>query len=143
MKTYVEKTSNEKQRSTERLKEDLFNLQNCLRGFQDDLSRTEEMFEDTKEDIKFIQSRADRNHKFVKTESAKQVKVLKKVAELERLVKNNEADPQEEQIPYAGNSWRKNTTFLRRIGLFKISCVAVMETVAAYTLFRVTKPLFF
>lgn len=70
METHVDSTSNDMQSATERWKKAVLNLQNRLQDFKDDLARTENMFEKTKEDIQLAQSRADRNRQFLKKDTA-------------------------------------------------------------------------
>ena len=146
MKIHVDSTSNDMQSATERWKKALLNLQNHLQDFKDDLARTENMFEETKEDIE-AQSRADRNCQFLKKDSARQHRTLKKVAEVEKLVNSKRLHENT-----ASQYWRKtnantegsqNTLSQGIARLLKIGAVALLETVAAYTLFRISKPFFF
>lgn len=146
MKIHVDSTSNDMQSATERWKKALLNLQNHLQDFKDDLARTENMFEETKEDIE-AQSRADRNCQFLKKDSARQHRTLKKVAEVEKLVNSKRLHENT-----ASQYWRKtnantegsqNTLSHGIARLLKIGAVALLETVAAYTLFRISKPFFF
>lgn len=104
------------------------------------------MFEETKEDIELAQSRADRNRQFLKKDSARQHRTLKKVTEVEKLVNSKRLHENT-----ASQYWRKtnaNTegsqnTLSQGIARLKIGAVALLETVAAYTLFRISKPFFF
>lgn len=150
MKTHVDSTSNDMQSATERWKKALLNLQNHLQDFKDDLARTENMFEETKEDIELAQSRADRNRQFLKKNSARQHRTLKKVTELEKLV--NSKTLHENTAFKVSQYWRmtnantegsQNTLSQGIARLLKIGSVALLETVAAYTLFRISKPFFF
>lgn len=147
MKTHVDSTSNDMQSATERLKKALLNLQNHLQDFKDDLARTENMFEETKEDIELAQSRADRNRQFLEKDSARQDRTLKKVTELEKLVNSKRLHENK-----ASQYWRMtnaNTEGSQNIlsqgiaRLLKIGAVVLLETVAAHTLFRISKPFFF
>ena len=147
MKTHVDSTSNDMQSATERLKKALLNLQNRLQDFKDDLARTENMFAETKEDIQLAQSRADRNRQFLKKDSARQDGTLKKVTELEKLVNSKRLHEntasQHWQMTNAKTEGSQNTLLQGIARLLKIGSVALLETVAAYTLFRISKPFFF
>ena len=147
MKTHVDSTSDDMQSATERLKKALLNLQNHLQDFKDDLARTENMFEETKEDIELAQSRADRNRQFLKKDSARQDRTLKKVTELEKLVNSKRLHAntasQYWRMTNASTEGSQNTLSQGIARLLKIGSVALLETVAAYTLFRISKPFFF
>ena len=147
MKTHVDSTSDDMQSATERLKKALLNLQNHLQDFKDDLARTENMFEETKEDIELAQSRADRNRRFLKKDSARQDRTLKKVTELEKLVNSKRLHAntasQYWRMTNASTEGSQNTLSQGIARLLKIGSVALLETVAAYTLFRISKPFFF
>lgn len=147
MKTHVDSTSDDMQSATERLKKALLNLQNHLQDFKDDLARTENMFEETKKDIELAQSRADRNRQFLKKDSARQDRTLKKVTELEKLVNSKRLHAntasQYWRMTNASTEGSQNTLSQGIARLLKIGSVALLETVAAYTLFRISKPFFF
>lgn len=146
MKTHVDSTSNDMPSATERWKKALLNLQNHLQDFKDDLARTENMFEETKEDIE-AQFRADRNRQFLKKDSARQDRTLKKVTELEKLVNSKtlheNTASQYWRMTNANTEGSQNTLSQGIARLLKIGSVALLETVAAYTLFRISKPFFF
>ena len=146
MKTHVDSTSNDMPSATERWKKALLNLQNHLQDFKDDLARTENMFEETKEDIE-AQFRADRNRQFLKKDSARQDRTLKKVTELEKLVNSKtlheNTASQYWRMTNANTEGSQNTLSQGIARLLKIGAVALLETVAAYTLFRISKPFFF
>lgn len=135
MKTHVDSTSNNMQSATERLKKALLNLQNRLQDFKDDLARTENMFAETKEDIQLAQSRADRNRQFLKKDSARQDRTLKKVTELEKLVNSKRLHEntasQHWQMTNANTEGSQNTLLQGIARLLKIGSVALLETVAA------------
>ena len=146
MKTHVDSTSNDMPSATERWKKALLNLQNHLQDFKDNLARTENMFEETKEDIE-AQFRADRNRQFLKKDSARQDRTLKKVTELEKLVNSKtlheNTASQYWRMTNANTEGSQNTLSQGIARLLKIGSVALLETVAAYTLFRISKPFFF
>ena len=146
MKTHVDSTSNDMPSATERWKKALLNLQNHPQDFKDDLARTENMFEETKEDIE-AQFRADRNRQFLKKDSARQDRTLKKVTELEKLVNSKtlheNTASQYWRMTNANTEGSQNTLSQGIARLLKIGSVALLETVAAYTLFRISKPFFF
>ena len=142
----MDSTSNDMPSATERWKKALLNLQNHLQDFKDDLARTENMFEETKEDIE-AQFRADRNRQFLKKDSARQDRTLKKVTELEKLVNSKtlheNTASQYWRMTNANTEGSQNTLSQGIARLLKIGSVALLETVAAYTLFRISKPFFF
>ena len=147
MKTHVDSTSNDMKSATERWKKALLNLQNHLQDFKDDLARTENMFEETKEDIELAQSRADSNRQFLKKDSARQHRTLKKVTKVEKLVNSKRLHEntasQYWRMTTANTEGSQNTLSQGIARLLKIGAVALLETVAAYTLFRISKPFFF
>ena len=145
MKTQVDSTSNDTQSAIERWKKELLNLQNRLQDFKDDVSRTENIFEETKQDIELAQFRADRNRQVLQIETARQDKMMKKVTELEELVNPKQGlqentAPHYCQVPYARNYGGPNSLSQRLTSLLKIGSLALLETVAAYTLIRISKP---
>lgn len=145
MKTQVDSTSNDTQSAIERWKKELLNLQNRLQDFKDDVARTENIFEETRQDIELAQFRADRNRQVLKMETARQDKMMKKVTELEEFV-NPKQRLQENTAPHychepnARNYGGQNSLSRRITSLLKIGSLALLELVAAYTLFRISKP---
>lgn len=145
MKTQVDFTSNDKQSAIERWKKELLNLQNRLQDFKDDVARTENIFEETRQDIELAQFRADRNRQALKMETARQDKMMKKVTELEELVNSKQGlqdntAPYYCQVPNVRNYGGPNSLSRRLTSLLKIGSLALLETVAAYTLIRISKP---
>lgn len=145
MKTQVDSTSNDTQSAIERWKKELLNLQNRLQDFKDDVARTENIFEETRQDIELAQFRADRYRKVLKMETARQDKMMKKVTKLEEFVSSKQrlqekTAPHYCHVPNARNYGGPNSLSRRITSLLKIGSLALLESVAAYTLFRMSKP---
>ena len=145
MKTQVNSTSNEKQSAIERWKKELLNLQNRLHDFKDDVARMENIFEETRQDTELAQFRVDRNRQVLKMETARQDKMMKKVTELEELVNSKQrlqdnTAPHYCHVPSARNYGGPNSLSRRITSLLKIGSLTLLESVAAYTLFRISKP---
>lgn len=145
MKTQVDSTSNDTQSAIERWKKELLNLQNRLQDFKDDVARTENIFEETRQDIELAQFRADRYRQVLKMETARQDKMMKKVTKLEEFVNSKQrlqekTAPHYCHVPNARNYGGPNSLSRRITSLLKIGSLALLESVAAYTLFRMSKP---
>lgn len=145
MKTQVDSTSNDTQSAIERWKKELLNLQNRLQDFKDDVARTENIFEETRQDIELAQFRADRYRQVLKMETARQDKMMKKVTKLEEFVSSKQrlqekTAPHYCHVPNARNYGGPNSLSRRITSLLKIGSLALLESVAAYTLFRMSKP---
>ena len=145
MKTQVNSTSNDKQSAIEPWKKELLNLQNRLQDFNDDVGRMENIFEETRQDIELAQFRVDRNHQVLKMETARQDKMIKKVTKLEEFVSSKQrlqenTAPHYCHVPSARNYGGPNSLSRRITSLLKIGSLALLESVAAYTLFRISKP---
>ena len=145
MKTQVDSTSNDTQSAIERWKKELLNLQNRLQDFKDDVARTENIFEETRQDIELAQFRADRYRQVLKMETARQDEMMKKVTKLEEFVSSKQrlqekTAPHYCHVPNARNYGGPNSLSRRITSLLKIGSLALLESVAAYTLFRMSKP---
>lgn len=147
MKTQVDSTSNDTQSAIERWKKELLNLQNRLQDFKDDVVRIEDIFEETRQDIELTaQFRADRNRQVLKMDTARQDKMMKKVTELEEFVNSKQrlqenTAPHYCHVPSARNYGGPNSLSRKITSLLKVGSLALLESVAAYTLFRISKPL--
>ena len=80
-----EKVRYEKDSATKRFQQELCELQNRVKTFNEQLARTKEVFQETEEEIQRFQSRADRRCEIIKMESAKERMILSKLAELEEM----------------------------------------------------------
>jgi len=147
MKTQVDSTSNDTQSAIERWKKELLNLQNRLQDFKDDVVRIEDIFEETRQDIELTaQFRADRNRQVLKMDTARQDKMMKKVTELEEFVNSKQrlqenTAPHYCHVPSARNYGGPNSLSRKITSLLKVGSLALLESVASYTLFRISKPL--
>ena len=145
MKTQVDSTSNDTQSAIERWKKEMLNLQNRLQDFKDDVARMENIFEETRQDIELAQFRVDRNRQVLKMETARQDKMIKKVTKLEEFVNSKQrlqenTAPHYCHVPSARNYGGPNSLSRRITSLLKVGSLTRLESVAAYTLFRISKP---
>ena len=133
--------------ATERLQRELHELKNRVRRYHEDLDHVEEMCEETKVDIKRVKTKAEQHCKIVKTESAREARIIAKLTEmnkeLERLKEKNATSMEDEAMPHASNNTAKYTTAYQVMRLVKIGCILVLDSVTAYTLYQFTKPLLF
>ena len=135
-----EKVRCEKESATKRFQQELRELQSRVKKFNAELTRTKEAFEETEEEIKRFQSRADRRCEIIKMESAKERMVLSKLAELEEMTSKNDnrhttPSYEDESTPEAARNAESHTTAHGIARYVKISCVMFLDSLAAYTLF--------
>ena len=144
-----EKVRYEKESATKRFQQELCELQNQVKNFNEQLTCTKEMFQETEEEIKRLQSRANRRCEMIKMESTKERMVLWRLAELEEMTSkklndNHDATPSEdESMPEATRNAARYSAAHRIARYVKIGCVMFLDSVAAYALFKITRPLFF
>ena len=151
-KTKVQrKTVREKVESETGRLQDLRELKKRVQLFNEQLHRAKEVFQETQEDLKRLQSRADRKCEIVRMESARQGQILMKLAELERTVnpkrdleESNSTPSKDDVMPEAARRAARSCSTAYKIGRYvKIGCVMILDSVAAYALFKITKPFFF
>ena len=148
-KTKVQrKPVHDKKSEKDRLQQDLCELKKRVKLFNEQLHRAKEVFQETQEDLKRLQSRADRKCEIVRMESARQGQILMKLAELERAVnlkrdleESNTTPPKDDVMPDAARRAARSCSTAYKIGRYvKIGCVMILDSIAAYALFNITKP---
>ena len=140
-----------KESETDRLQQDLRELKKRVHLFNEQLHRAKDVFQETQEDLKRFQSRADRKCEIVKMESARQGQILMKLAELERAVslksgleKTSTTPPKDDIMPDTARRAAQSYSTAYKIGRYvKIGCVMILDSIAAYALLKITKPFFF
>ena len=140
-----------KESETDRSQQDLRELKKRVKLFNEQLHRAKEVFQETQEDLKRFQSRADRKCEIVRMESARQKQILMKLAELERAVslktgleESNNTTPKDDVMPDAARRAAQSCSTAYKIGRYvKIGCVMILDSIAAYALVNSTKPFFF
>ena len=132
-----------------RLQEDLLVLQNRVKLFNEQFRRAKDVFEETQEDLKRFQSRADRQYEIARMEFERQGRILGKLAEMERMVnsrtlrEHHVTPPRDEVMPDAAKAVMRCST-AHIIGRYvKIGCIMLLDSIASYALFKITKPFFF
>ena len=136
----------EKESATERFQKELCELQNGVKKFNEQLSRTKEVSQEAEEEIKRFQVRAERQCESIKMECAKERRILSKLEESEeitsrRLSDNRDAtlSHEDDSMPEAARNAARYTTTQRIERYVKIGYVMFLDSVAAYALFKITK----
>ena len=145
-----EKVCYEKESATKRFQQELCELQNRVKTFNDQLTRAKEVFQETEEGMKEFQSRTDRRCEIIKMESAKERVILSKLVKLEEMTTKRFNDNRDVTLSCEDNSMSEaarnaaSYTTAHRIARYvKIGCVTFLDSVAAYVLFKITRPFFF
>lgn len=137
-----------KENASERLERDLNELKKRMREYQRHLVHVGEMFEETEVVIKRFQKKAEEQCKMVKRDAEREAKVISTLTgikkELEKSREINSSPPQKAaSMPDAAKRALKQTVAYRALRYFKIGCVFLVDSVAAYTLFNISKPFVF
>lgn len=140
-----------KESRRERSQRELNELKNRLRKYQEHLNHIEEMYEETKEEIERIQTTAEHRREMVKKESEREARMMAKLTEMnkefDRVKAENKTASSDEVHQVILNKSAKvaarHTTAYRVMRFVKIGCVLLLDSVAAYTLYRFTRPLLF
>ncbi len=108
----------------------------------------EEMCEQANADVERFQLKATVEREILKKDAEMQMKLFSAVREMNDKVKRmKEQDTaphaQEDKMPDAAQNALRYTTSYRVCRYIKIGCGLVLDTVAAYALFKVSKPFFF
>ena len=138
----------EKESCIDRLQRQLHELEKRVDKYFDDLENVEEMCEQAKANIERFQLRAKVGKELVKKDAEIQAKLYSAVKELnEKAKKMKENDTavhaQEDREPEAARNASRYTTRARVCRYIKMGCALVLDSVAAYALFKITKPFFF
>ena len=126
----------------------LHELEKRVDKYFDDLENVEEMCEQAKANIEKFQLRAKVGKELIKKDAEIQAKLYSAVKELnEKVKKMKENDTtvhaQEDRVPEAARNASRYTTSARVCRYIKLGCALVFDSVAAYALFKITKPFFF
>lgn len=139
----------EKESTTDRLQRQVCELENRVDKYLHNLENVEEMCEQARTDIKRFQVEANETKEIVKKDADVQPKLFSALSEMNEKVKRMEEKdatitPLEGKLPDAAtqNALRYTTSAqVRRY--IKIGCALIFDTVAAYALCNLTKPLLF
>lgn len=142
-----EKMSYQKESATERLQQDLKEMRKRVHEYRKHLVHVKEMFEETKVNIKRFQAKAEQQCKMVLQDAAREAKIMSHLTEiskeLEKLKEKNSTPLRNaKEIPDAAKSPAKHTIAYKIMRYVKIGCILVLDSVAAYTLFDITRPFF-
>ena len=140
-----------KESRRERSQRELNELKNRLRKYQEHLNHAEEMYEETKEEIERIQTKAEHQRELVKNESAREARMMAKLTEMKKefdKVKGENKTAASDDVcqvilDKSAKVAARHTTAYRVTRFVKIGCVLLLDSVAAYTLYHFTKPLLF
>ena len=136
-----------KESRRERSQRELNELKNRLRNYQEHLNHAEEMYEETKEEIERIQTKAEHQRELVKNESAREARMMAKLTEMneefDKVKGENKTAVRQVILDKSGKVAARHTTAYRVMRFVKIGCVLLLDSVAAYTLYHFTKPLLF
>ncbi len=144
----VRHSPDEKENTADTLQRQLRELETRVDKYFDDLDNVEEMCEQAKADVETFQLKAKVEKEILKKDAEIQIKLFSVVREMnDKLKRMKEQDTtphaQEDKMPDAAQNALRYTTSYRVCRYIKIGCGLVLETVAAYALFKVTKPFFF
>ena len=133
----------EKESSIDRLQRQFQELEKRVDKYCDDLDNVVEMCEKAKTDIEWFKLKAETKRDIVKKDAEIQAKLYSAVKEMNEKVKkikekDTTAHAQGDKIDAVQNAL--STRVCRYI---KIGCAFVVESLAAYALIEITKPLFF
>ena len=150
VKNQLESTWNlpdKKESCTDRLQRQLQELKKRVDKYFDDLDNVENLCEQAKADIDRFQLKAKVEKEIVKKDAEMQAKLYSVVEELnEKMKKMKEKDTkdaQEDRVLEAERNALRYTTSARVCHYIKIGCALVFDSVAAYVLFKTTRPFFF
>ena len=122
-------------------------LEKRAEKYFDDLNRVEEMCQQTKEDVKRFQLKAEAEKDIAKREAEIQDKLYSSTKEMSEKLKRmdikEETQPAEEKMPAAAKNALRLTVTGRVCHYVKIVCTLVSDAVAAYGLFKLTQSYFF
>ena len=143
--------SKPKESRRERSQQELNELKNRLRKYQQHFNNVEEMYEETKEEIERIQKQAEHQRDMVKNESAREARMMAKLTEMneefDKVKGENKTAASDEVcqviLDKSAKIAARHTTAYRVMRFVKIGCVLVLDSVAAYALYHFTKPLLF
>ncbi|XP_078364023.1 uncharacterized protein LOC144648283 [Oculina patagonica] len=137
-----------KESTADKLQRQLRELERRVDKYFDDLDNVEIICEQAKADIERFQLKAKVEKEILKKDAEIQMKLFSAVREMNDKVKTmKEQDTalhaEEDKMPDAAQNALRYTTSYRVCRYIKIGCGLVLDTVAAYALFKVTKPFFF
>ena len=141
------KMSYQKESATERLQQDLKELKKRVHEYRTHLVHVEEIFEETQVNIKRFRAKAEQQFKMVQQDAAREAKIMSHLTEmskeLEKLKEKNSTPLRNaKEMPDAAKSAAKHTVAYKVMRYIKIGCILVLDSVAAYTLFDITRPFF-
>ena len=139
--------SYQKESATARLQQDLKELKKRVHEYRTHLVHVEEMFEETQVNIKRFRSKAEQQFKIVQRDAAREAKIMSHLTEmskeLEKLKEKNSTPLRNaEEMPDAVKSAAKHTVAYKVMRYVKIGCILVLDSLATYTLFNITRPCF-
>ena len=141
------KMSYQKESATERVQQDLKELKKRVHEYRTHLVHVEEMFEETQVNVKRFRANSEQQFKMVQQDAAREAKIMSHLTEmskeLEKLKEKNSTPLRNaKEMPDAAKSAAKHTVAYKVMRYIKIGCILVLDSVAAYTLFDITRPFF-
>jgi len=140
----------ENESTTDRLQRQLYELKKRADKYFDDLDDVEEMCRQAKADIEWFKLKAEAEKDTAKKDAEIQAKLYSAMKEMnEKIEIFKEQDTyktphaQEHKILDAAQNALRYTTSARVCRYIKFGCAFVFDSVAAYALFKITKPFFF
>ena len=114
----------------------------------DGLDNIDEICRQARADVKRFEQKAQAEREIVRKEAQIQAKLFSELqemkAKLKRMETKDETTPPEEKGPDAATrNALRYTTGARVCRFIKIGCIMALEAVAAYGLFKITRPYFF
>ena len=137
----------EKESCVEKMERQISELEKRAGKYFNDLDAAEVMCKQAQDDVKRFQLKAAAEMDIAKKDAKIQAKLFSSLKEITEKVKRMETkddtQPSDEKMPDAARNALRYTTSARVCRYFKIGCALVFDAVAAYGLFKITRPYFF
>lgn len=134
--------------ANERLQRDLNELRKRVEEYRTQLVHVEEIFQETQITMKRLQSKAELQYNAAKQDAAREVMLTSELAEMKKELEKMKAMISKplrkvEEMSESTKTASKHTFASKVVHFAKIGCVLALDSVAAYALFSITKPLVF
>ena len=134
--------------ANERLQRDLNELRKRVEEYRTQLVHVEEIFQETQVTMKRLQSKAELQYNAAKQDAAREVMLTSELAEMKKELEKLKAVISKplrkvEEMSESTKTASKHIFASKVLHFAKIGCVLALDSVAAYALFSITKPLVF
>ena len=137
----------EKENTVDELQRQITELDRRVDKYFDGLDNIDEICRQARADVKWFEQKAQAEREIARKDAQIQAKLFSELQEMKAKLKKMETKdetPQEEEGPDAATrNALRYTTGARVCRFIKIGCIMVLDAVAAYGLFKITRPYFF